>query len=117
MIDNSVVGQYIRRFRKRKGLSQVELAKSLDITSKYLSEIERGIKQPSLRLLERISVELNLNPGELYGDYQKISLFKQPDLMIKLDEIYQDVPKEFHEDILIMNRKMVKLINSESKKN
>ena len=43
MIDVSVIGQSIQRSRRKKKLSQVELAKTLEITDKYLSEIERGV--------------------------------------------------------------------------
>jgi len=115
MIDNAVIGRGIRNFRNKKKLSQVELAKSLNIASKYLSEIERGVGTPSLDLLLRIAVELDIHPGELFGDYELMSQIKQPELMLKLDEIYQEIPKKYHEDIVIMNRKMAKFINSDPK--
>lgn len=113
MIDNSVIGRSIRNSRNKKKLSQVELAKALNIASKYLSEIERGVGTPSLDLLLRIAVELNIHPGELFGDFEFMSQIKHPELMLKLDEIYQDIPKKYHEDILTMNRKMAKFISSD----
>ena len=38
----------IKRHREEKGLSQYRLAKQLGITQTFLSEIERGRKNPSL---------------------------------------------------------------------
>ncbi|MEH7236397.1 helix-turn-helix domain-containing protein [Bacillus sp. JJ1562] len=115
MIDKAI-GQSIRRLRKSRKLTQVGLAELLDITPEYLSEVERGESLPSVNLLQSIWVKLNSNPGELFGDYDLISHLNNPELMLKLDEIHQDIPKKFHEDILIMNRRMVKLINSDPKK-
>nr|WP_309098456.1 helix-turn-helix transcriptional regulator [Fredinandcohnia onubensis] len=115
MIDVAVIGQSIQRSRKKKKLSQVELAKTLEITDKYLSDIERGVGTPSVDLLLRIAVELDVHPGELFGDYELMSQINQPELMLKLDEIYQDIPKKYHEDIVTMNKKMAKFIISDPK--
>ena len=38
----------LKKHRERKGLSQNQLAKQLGITQTFLSEIERGRKNPSL---------------------------------------------------------------------
>ncbi len=115
MIDVAVIGQSIKRSRRKKKLSQVELAKTLEISNKYLSEIERGIGTPSVDLLLRIAVELDIHPGELFGDFEFTSQIKHPELMLKLDEIYQDIPKQYHEDIVTMNRTMAKFIISDPK--
>jgi len=113
MIDSSVIGRSIRNSRNKKKLSQVELAKTLNIASKYLSEIERGVGTPSVDLLLRIADELDIHPGELFGDYELMSQIKHPELILKLDEIYQDIPKKYHEDIVVMNKKMAKFISSD----
>lgn len=54
------VGEKIRKFRKRAGLSQERLAEKskLDLTS--ISEIESGLRNPSLKTLSKISSALNI---------------------------------------------------------
>jgi transcriptional regulator with XRE-family HTH domain len=47
----------IKEVRKRKGLTQNELASRLEITQSYLSTLEGGHKHPSIPLLQRISEE------------------------------------------------------------
>ncbi|MFW5856160.1 MAG: helix-turn-helix domain-containing protein [Bacillota bacterium] len=52
------MGQRIRRLRKAKKLSLAELAKKINKTSSYLSQIERGLAEPSLQALREISHSL-----------------------------------------------------------
>lgn len=47
--------QRIKEIRKTKGLVLKEMAKSTGYTESYLSQIERGLKNPSLEALRRIS--------------------------------------------------------------
>jgi transcriptional regulator with XRE-family HTH domain len=51
----------LRRLRKEKDLTQVELAKKAKLTQSYLAELERGDKtNPSLAILQRLAKALGL---------------------------------------------------------
>ncbi|MED3057354.1 helix-turn-helix domain-containing protein [Bacillus thuringiensis] len=54
------VGHRIRAFRKGAGLTSKRLAELADITPSMLSQIEKGITNPSLQTLKLISVALNI---------------------------------------------------------
>lgn len=56
----------IKRHREAKGLSQYQLAKQLGITQTFLSEIERGRKNPSLEQFFSIceALEIKVFPEE-----------------------------------------------------
>lgn len=45
----------LRLLRTYHQLSQLELAKKLEISNSYLSEIEKGVKIPSIELLQKYS--------------------------------------------------------------
>lgn len=45
----------LKQFRKSKGYTLSELGSMLGCTSSHLSQLERGLKQPSLEMLRRIS--------------------------------------------------------------
>ena len=45
----------LREARTEKGLSQEELADMAGLHRTYISQIERGVKSPSLRSLEQIT--------------------------------------------------------------
>jgi len=48
----------VRKLRKAKGLSQEELALDADMKRTYLSDLERGTRNPSVRALGRLAAAL-----------------------------------------------------------
>lgn len=52
----------LRRFRK---MTQVDLAKLADMSRAYLTEIETGRKQGSIRAMRQLADALKVNPGLL----------------------------------------------------
>lgn len=52
------VGLNLQRLRRAKGLSQEELAAQADVHQTYLSGVERGVRNPSLLVLQRIAKAL-----------------------------------------------------------
>lgn len=48
---NKAVAKAIRDLRKKRGISQEKLADMIDSHQVYISEIERGLKMPSLPVL------------------------------------------------------------------
>lgn len=61
-----LVGQRVQILRKRKQLSQEELAGRIGIDTKSLSRLERGQHYPSLETLERIRQELDVNLKDFF---------------------------------------------------
>lgn len=59
-------GKRIQYLRKRKGLSQEDLALECNINKNYLSDMERGMRNPTLKVLEKISIGLNISLEELF---------------------------------------------------
>jgi len=49
------IGQSVKQVRKKKGISQKDLCKSIGITQSYLSQVENDKKTPSIDVLETIS--------------------------------------------------------------
>lgn len=60
-----LLGQNVRRFRVERGLSQEELAFRAGMKRSYLSDMERGTRNPSVRALERIAAALDITPDTL----------------------------------------------------
>ena len=50
----------LKRNREKQGLSQNKLAKRLGVTQTFISEIERGRKNPTLEQFFRICKELQI---------------------------------------------------------
>jgi transcriptional regulator with XRE-family HTH domain len=60
-----VLGAFIRERRKQANLSLRQLAELTSLSNPYLSQIERGLHQPSVRVLRAISDALNLSAESL----------------------------------------------------
>jgi transcriptional regulator with XRE-family HTH domain len=61
----SIVGKNIRRLRKARGLTQEQLAEEAGMAMRYLSGVERGEENPTLRFLVMIADALGVQPAEL----------------------------------------------------
>jgi transcriptional regulator with XRE-family HTH domain len=59
--DDDVLGPYIRAQRQLADLSLRQLAAMTNVSNAYLSQIERGLHQPSVKVLRSIATALNLS--------------------------------------------------------
>lgn len=59
-------GLVIKEFRLEKGLSQESLANQSDIDRTYISDIEKGERNISLKIIERLSETLQISLSELF---------------------------------------------------
>lgn len=51
----------IKQSRRRLGLSQEALALQADVDRTYVSQLERGVANPSILILQRISIVLGMD--------------------------------------------------------
>lgn len=59
------LGNRVRSLRRRHGWTQVDMAEALGIDRSYLSEIETGKKDPSLRVMKTIADGFRLSLSQL----------------------------------------------------
>lgn len=59
------LGKTVRKIRLRKELSQGDIAKRLNVHRSYVSGIERGIRNPSLKVIERFAKALEVEVKNL----------------------------------------------------
>ncbi len=64
-IQREALGAFIRTQRRMANLSLRQLAELTHLSNPYLSQIERGLHQPSVRVLKQISDALNLSAETL----------------------------------------------------
>jgi transcriptional regulator with XRE-family HTH domain len=58
-------GRVLRDIREKSGLSQETLAGIADIDRTYVSLLERGLRQPTLDTLFRLSQALDISPATM----------------------------------------------------
>jgi transcriptional regulator with XRE-family HTH domain len=60
------IGDFIRLQREIADLSLRQLAELADVSNAYLSQVERGLYQPSAQVLKGIADGLHISAEELY---------------------------------------------------
>lgn len=61
----SSIGEYIKEQREQAKISLRQLAAAAGVSNPYLSQIERGLHQPSVRVLKLISEALDVSAETL----------------------------------------------------
>jgi transcriptional regulator with XRE-family HTH domain len=66
---NQRFGKAIRRRRRELDFSQEELAERAELHRTYISDIERGERNPSLENIEKLAKALGISIARLFTDY------------------------------------------------
>jgi transcriptional regulator with XRE-family HTH domain len=69
-------GLVLKEFRLEKGLSQESLANQSDIDRSYISDIEKGERNISLKIIERLSESLQISLSELFKKIEEYEKYK-----------------------------------------
>jgi transcriptional regulator with XRE-family HTH domain len=60
------LGQNVRRLREAKGWSQEEFADRAGIHRTYVSDIERGARNPTIMIVDKLATSLAVEPAVLF---------------------------------------------------
>lgn len=66
------LGMRIAYLRKQKGWSQEDLALEANVNKNYISDLERGTRNPSLEILERIADAFGITLEVLFRGVETI---------------------------------------------
>lgn len=62
------VGLNLKRYRKDSGLSQEALAAEAGLHRTYISGVERGVRNPTVAVLEQIAKAVGIATGKLLDE-------------------------------------------------
>ena len=88
-----LIGARIKNLRESRKLTQEALAERMDINTVYLSNIERGMANPTLDMLIRISEGLEVEMWEVFDFGQEVSLKELRDALKKVANEISDEAK------------------------
>ncbi|MGZ5441483.1 MAG: helix-turn-helix domain-containing protein [Thermoanaerobaculia bacterium] len=71
MQEAKLFGHRLRELRKERGLTQEALAEAADLSGNYISDLELGLKVPSLTILVRLSQALDVATADLLADFTR----------------------------------------------
>lgn len=66
-----IFGQNVRLAREEKGWSQDHLSEISGLHRTYISGIERGVRNPTIEIVQQIALALNIDISELFKNSKK----------------------------------------------
>jgi transcriptional regulator with XRE-family HTH domain len=60
------VAMNLQKLRRAKGMSQEELAARADINRNYVGMLERNEHAPTIEMLEKLALGLDVDPADLF---------------------------------------------------
>ena len=61
-------GKNLRRLRLEKGISQESLAYAADLDRTYIPSIEKGLRNVSITVMQKLAIALNADISEFFKD-------------------------------------------------
>ena len=61
-------GNNVRKWRKMRDLSQEALAEKAQLHPTYVSGVESGNRNPTIKVVDRIAKALDVEPGQLFEE-------------------------------------------------
>jgi len=74
--EGKVFGERLREMRLKRNVTQQSLAEAAGMSLTYISNMENGLKVPSLTTIIRIAVALDCKVMDLVGAFDKTDLRK-----------------------------------------
>jgi transcriptional regulator with XRE-family HTH domain len=63
-------GQVIREFRRRADVTQEDLAENAGLHRTYISLLERGLRNPSLTVIQQLASALKVRMTDLIAEFE-----------------------------------------------
>jgi len=104
MNKKKLIGLRIKELRKRRGLSQEEIAEKAETSPNYVSRMERGTENPTLDMLIKLSEALEVDMWEVFD-------FKHQETPKALREMVKKFANEIdNEEQLMIAVRVLRLI-------
>ncbi len=103
-MDAQKVGRRIQNMRKSRGLTQAELAQLLELSTKYISNIECGFKTPKLNTFVALANALQCDANALLADVLDVTTVQESGTISKK---LQALPAQEQRRILRMLELMI----------
>lgn len=67
-----LLGKNVRQIREAKGWSQDKLSEESGLHRTYISGIERGVRNPTVEIVQQVALALEVPVAYLFKDQEKI---------------------------------------------
>lgn len=109
-----MIGENIKDLRKRKKLTQKQLAELTGVTASTITKYELGSLEPNIDMIKKIAEVLKVDVIELYGWDNTQNISKEVNYITHLDEVFkyngydlinsltEDINEQFEYDVNVL---------------
>ncbi|WP_145031324.1 helix-turn-helix domain-containing protein [Caulifigura coniformis] len=65
-------GEVVRQLRLKRGISQEALADEAGLHRTYISLLERGLRNPSLTVIQQLATALGVRPAQMIAEFDAL---------------------------------------------
>jgi transcriptional regulator with XRE-family HTH domain len=88
------LGERLRTYRKRKNMTQEELAHRASFSTSFISDVERAEKSPTIESLVRITDALGITLEELFANAQSRKKTKEAETVAYIIGKINNLPSQ-----------------------
>jgi len=111
----------IKKYRKKLGLTQPQLAEKANVSTHYIAMIETCNKYPKPEMLERLADALEIEPNQLFASadtydeaLERLHQTIITDMRQAISDMKQMVKKTIEETLAVENRKRPAIFGSDT---
>ena len=105
------IGKNIQSIRKSYGYTQEKLAEAIEVSTRYISDIEQDNSKPSYEVLIRICNLFNISLNQVFSEYLSIEKGNQVNYSLMGFEKLNSKDKETIEHLIMYFNKSKKQVN------
>ena len=100
------IGKNLREIRKSNGFTQERLAENIEVSTRYISDIEQDRSKPSYEVLIRICNLFQVTLDQIFSEYLKVKENKSLEYSIAgYDKLSKEDKKTIEHLIIYFNTK------------
>ncbi len=109
--DDIQIGEQIRYYRRKNGISQETLALIADLNPAYVGQIERGIKSPTINTLKKLSDALGVSLATFFTPINEIELPLSEIRKHETEKIMLSINRLSDDELILLSQLITDMIN------
>ena len=110
-MDNIQIGEQIRYYRTKIGISQEALALMADINPAYIGQIERGIKSPTVNTIKKIANAMGINLHTLFTPVSEFTETESELRKREMEKIMLSLNRLNDHELLLLSQTITDIVN------
>lgn len=105
------IGEQIRYYRRKNGISQETLALIADLNPAYVGQIERGVKSPTINTLKKIADALGVSLAMLFTPITDMELSLSEIRKHETEKIMLSINRLNDNELILLSQLITDMIN------